>query len=308
MPQSKIASVKKILEALNTPKAQQAKICCLTLLALANLKNRSKWSSATNSWIRIHDIIEFLNQYHGTTYAENSRETFRKQALHHFRSAAFIEDNGMATNSPNYKYRLTQEMLDLLKSYNTPQWQTKLSQFQKSHVSLMQLYYTKRHLKRIPIKINGRMLSFSSGKHNELLKAIIENFAPTFAKGSQCLYIGDTQNKNLVKDNNKLEAIGFTLSCHDKLPDVILFSEENNWIYFIEAVTSVGPMDNKRINELKLLLRDVTASKIYITAFLDFKTFKRFSDKIAWETEIWLAEQPDHMIHFNGDRFLGPRD
>ncbi|MFS2517149.1 MULTISPECIES: BsuBI/PstI family type II restriction endonuclease [Parabacteroides] len=28
---------------------------------------------------------------------------------------------------------------------------------------------------------------------------------------------------------------------------------------------------------------------------------------IAWETEVWIAENPGHMIHFNGDRFIGPR-
>ena len=55
------------------------------------------------------------------------------------------------------------------------------------------------------------------------------------------------------------------------------------------------------------MTKNVTAGKIYITAFLDFKTFNKFADIIAWETEIWIANMPEHMLHFNGDRFLGPQ-
>ena len=66
-------------------------------------------------------------------------------------------------------------------------------------------------------------------------------------------------------------------------------------------------MDAKRVIEIRDMTKDVTAGKIFVTAFLDFKTFKQFSESLAWETEIWIADMPDHMIHMNGDRFLGPR-
>jgi hypothetical protein len=91
------------------------------------------------------------------------------------------------------------------------------------------------------------------------------------------------------------------------MPDVVLYKEDTSWIYFIEAVTSVGPMDPKRINEINELTKNVQAGKIFITAFLDFTTYKKFSESIAWETEVWIADLPEHMIHLNGDRFFGPR-
>lgn len=91
------------------------------------------------------------------------------------------------------------------------------------------------------------------------------------------------------------------------MPDVVLYKEDKNWIYFVEAVTSVGPVDFKRILELKELTKNVQAGKIFVTAFPDFKTYKKFLETLAWETEIWIAEIPDHMIHLNGDKFLGPR-
>ena len=101
--------------------------------------------------------------------------------------------------------------------------------------------------------------------------------------------------------------IGFEITLHDKMPDVVLYHEDKDWLYFIESVTSVGPMDDKRIVELQELTKNVNSGKIFVTAFLDFKTFKKFSETLAWDTEGWIADMPDHMIHLNGDRFLGPR-
>lgn len=303
----KLSEAREILNFLKVPPRQQSGICCCVLLAMANLTEEKSWNSATNPWIRIHDIIAFTNNNYDTTYAENSRETFRKQAVHHFRNAAFIEDNGKATNSPNYRYRLTDEMLSLIQSFGTTEWRKNCEAFMESHDTLVDLYASKRTMRKIPIKINDEEITFSPGKHNQLQKAIIEEFAPRFAPNSECLYVGDTIEKDLVKEEDKLQSLGFKITLHDKMPDVVLYSEVKNWLYFVEAVTSVGPMEPKRIKEIEEMTTGVTAGKIYVTAFLDFKTFKQFSESLAWETEVWIASMPDHMIHLNGDRFLGPR-
>ena len=305
---SKIDEARKILSDLQVPSRQQSDLCCYTLLAMANLRKTDSWANATNTWIRIHDVISYIKENYGVSYAENSRETFRKQAMHHFRNAAFIEDNGKETNSPNYRYRLTDEMLVLIKAFNTPKWEHTKAAFLSAHQSLISLYASKRSMLKMPVKINGKDFTFSPGKHNELQKAIIEEFAPRFAPNAECLYVGDTIEKDLVKNIDRLKDLGFVITLHDKMPDVVLYSEEKNWIYFIESVTSVGPMDPKRIREIEEMTSEVTAGKIYVTAFLDFKTFKQFSELLAWETEVWIADMPDHMIHLNGDKFLGPRN
>ena len=162
-------------------------------------------------------------------------------------------------------------------------------------------------MRKMPVKINGLDFTFSPGKHNLLQKAIIEEFAPRFAPNSECLYVGDTIQKDMVKDVERLAKLGFQITLHDKMPDVVLFRSDKDWIYFIEAVTSVGPMDPKRIVEIQSFTQDVRCGKIFVTAFLDFSTYKKFSEQIAWETEVWIAEMPDHMIHLNGDKFIGPR-
>lgn len=304
----KIEEIRYFLENIGMPKEQLADICCRSFLAMAGLTEEMPWSSATNNWLRIHDIIAFCNAHYGTSYAENSRETFRKQAMHHFRTAALIEDNGMATNSPNYKYRLTTETLSIIQSISSLEWEVRMRHFNINHPKLIDVYASKRRMTLIPVKINNLDFTFSTGKHNELQKAIIEDFAPRFAPGAECLYVGDTIEKALIKNVEKLQELGFEITLHDKMPDVVLYSEEKNWIFFVEAVTSVGPMNPKRLLEIKEMTKNVTAGKIFVTAFLDIGTYKRFIDMLAWDTEVWLADNPDHLIHLNGDRFLGPRN
>ncbi|MBQ8443313.1 MAG: restriction endonuclease [Bacteroides sp.] len=299
-----LKKMQDLLVKLQVPAKQQAELCAYTLLAMAGIKKKNSWNKATNEWVRIHDIIQFTEKNYGKAYAENSRETFRKQALHHFRTAAFIEDNGKATNSPNYRYRLTDEFLHLIKDSGS---KISIEAFLLSHPSLVSKYESKKKMTQIPVVVNGQEFSLSFGKHNQLQKAIVEEFGSRFAPGAECLYIGDTTEKDLFKNEEKLQELGFEITLHDKMPDVVLYNKEKDWIYFIEAVTSVGAMDAKRILELNELTSNVSSGKIFVTAFLDFKTFKKFSESLAWETEVWIADMPEHMIHLNGDRFMGPR-
>ncbi len=303
----KILEAKSFLASIGMPKAQQADICALSLLAMAGIKPNDDWKDASNEWIRIHDIIAFSNKYYGTTYAENSRETFRKQAMHRFRTAALIEDNGKATNSPNYRYRITNETLGVLRAQGSAFAEMQMERFLKYHEKLVDIYASKKKMTLMPVKINGSDFQFSPGKHNELQKAIIEEFAPRFAPGAECLYVGDTTEKDLVKNVEKLKKLGFAITLHDKMPDVVLYREDEDWLFFVESVTSVGPMDPKRILEITDMTKAVKSGKIFVTAFLDFSTYKKFADALAWETEVWIADMPDHMIHLNGDKFLGPR-
>ena len=304
----KLDDAREILIALGMPERQQTDLCCYSLLAMLNIAPTTAWSDATNNWIRIHDILQFTKLSYEVTYAENSRETFRKQAMHQFRNAALTEDNGKATNSPNFSYRITEETLTLIHSFGTAEWDSKLTQFKANHESLIDMYSSKKQMEKMPVRINGADFTFSPGEHNELQKAIVEEFAPRFAPNSECLYVGDTTEKDLVKNADKLASLGFKITLHDKMPDVVLYREDKDWIYFIESVTSVGPMSPKRILEIEEMTANVKSGKIYVTAFPDVKTFKKFAEELAWETEVWLSDMPDHMIHLNGDKFMGPRN
>ena len=303
----KLEDAKQILNALNMPIAQQSDMCCYVLLALCDISENSKWIDSNNEWKRIHDLIAYINSTYGVKYAENTRETIRKIALHHFRNAAIVEDNGVPTNSPRYRYRITDEALILFKAFNSKDWVKELASFTSSHETLINLYASKKEMTKMPVKINGSDYELSTGSHNLLQKSILEEFAPRFAPNCECLYIGDSTERDLYKNVEKLSDLGMEITLHDKMPDVVLYVEDKKWLYFIEAVTSVGPMSPARIKEIEEMTTDVECGKIYITAFPDFKTFKKFSEELAWETEVWISDMPEHMIHLNGDKFMGPR-
>lgn len=304
---AKLQEARKFLTDVGMPVRQRADICCYALLALAGVGEQSPWHNADNQWWRIHDIIGFIFDKYQVKYAENSRETFRKQAMHHFRLAAVIEDNGKATNSPQYRYRLTYEALEVIQAMGSTGYDGKVRSFLLDHAKLVDLYESKKKMLMMPIRINGERLMFSTGDHNALQKAIVEEFGARFAPGAECLYIGDTINKALVKNDAKLAELGFAISSHDKMPDVVLYDAQKDWLYFVEAVTSTGPMSAKRVLEIQGMTRQVKSGKIFVTAFLHLKAYKRFVEELAWDTEVWIADMPDHMIHLNGDRFCGPR-
>jgi len=171
--------------------------------------------------------------------------------------------------------------------------------------ALWEQYQRSRQALALPLKLaDGNQLYLTPGKHNALQVAIIEKFGPRYAAEATVLYLGDAANKFVIFEQVRLGQLGIPITTHDKLPDIILYDEKKNWLYLIEAVTSHGPVLHKRKDELEKLLKDCPARRIYITAFLNDTEFKRHFSHIAWETDIWIAEIPEHMVHLNGEKFL----
>ncbi len=308
----KIEQAQEILASLGLPSAQQNEMAALTFLVLAQLSENSSWEDAAVKSLRVHDILTEIKQRYGREYAENTRETVRRQVLHQFEQAGIVlrnpDDPALATNSPRTHYVLSDLVLDALRHYGTPEWESKRNAFVNQQGSLLEIYQRAREQHEVPLQIGeGKELKLSPGKHNQLQAAIVSEFGPRFAPGAKLLYIGDTANKVLIFEDQIFAKLGVTASEHDKLPDIVLYDEHKNWIFLIEAVTSHGPVSPKRHVELEEMFENCTAGRIYVTAFLDFATFKKFSNEIAWETEVWVSEMPSHLIHFNGDKFLGPR-
>jgi len=308
---SKLEEAKGILSAIDMPRAQTNDRSAYVLLALSNLHESTPWSKAERPEVRIVDMMNFMNIHYGKEYKPNTRESIRKETIHQFVDAAVAERNtdsvDRPTNSPNYCYCLTSDMLKLVQSYGSKKWQAQLQHFISEKGTLIEQYRLQRAFVRIPVVVNGHEFHFSAGEHNALQKAIIEEFAPRFARGAEVLYVGDAETKDLIKNREVLVQLGVEITDHDKLPDVVLYYTEKEWLFFIEAVTSVGPISAKRKQEIEQMTINCKAGRVYVTAFPDNRIFKRFVDQLAWETEIWIADNPDHLIHFDGDMFIGPR-
>jgi len=152
----------------------------------------------------------------------------------------------------------------------------------------------------------GVTIQLKAGKHYSLIKVLIEEFIPHFVPASKILYVGDTGEKWGYFDEPGLAALGLKMNMHGKMPDVVIHYPAKSWILLIEAVTSHGPVNAKRREELAQLFSACTAGAVYVTAFHSRGDMARYLTDISWETEVWIAEAPTHLIHFNGERFLGP--
>ena len=160
---------------------------------------------------------------------------------------------------------------------------------------------------RIPLKLkDGDDFNLLPGGQNVLIYRIISEFAERFIPHGRLLYLGDAASTFGYLDEEALTALGIRLDIHGKAPDVIIHDEERTWLGLIEAVTSHGPINIKRKVELERLFAGCTVPLIFITAFLSRKAFQKHMPEIAWETEVWLADEPSHLIHFDGIQRLEP--
>ena len=301
----------KILAALGMPREQQNERSALCLLALLNLTPTKKWSRGENPLMGITPMMAFCREHYEKDYAPNTRETFRRQTMHQFVAAGLALYNpdvpDRPVNSPKAVYQIAPDALAMLHSFSTNKWKDTLEAYLSTHPSLSAKYAKARALNQIPVAIApGKRIRLTPGAHSELIKAIIEEFAPRFVPGAHLVYAGDTGNKWGHFDKALLEKLGVYVDAHGKMPDVVLHCPRRNWLLLVESVTSHGPVDGKRHGELAQLFAGSSAGLVYVTAFPSRSAMARHLGTIAWETEVWCADAPSHLIHFNGERFLGP--
>jgi len=308
----KINEALKILKILGLPRQQQNERSALTLLSLLGLRPADRWNKAKSPMMGITPMMEFFRRNYSKRYAPNTRETVRRQTVHQFIQAGLVvanPDKRRPTNSPNVVYQIEPSALKLLRQWGTTGWAKNLRKHLSAVPTLQRLYARERILKRIPVKrVKNRHIRLSQGRHNELVRNIIDNFCPLFRPKAHVIYVGDTQKKWAYFDSRALEALGVVVKEHGKMPDVVVYCADKKWLVLIEAVTSHGPVEPKRRQELKDLFAGCRAGLVFVTAFNDRKTTKKYIQDISWETEVWIAESPTHLIHFNGKRFLGPYD
>jgi type II restriction enzyme len=307
----KIKEALSILNDLGVPGQQQNERSALTLLSLLSLKPASKWEDATDPLMGITPMMEFFEQHYGKKYAPNTRETVRRQTVHQFIQAALIVPNpdkpSRPTNSPKAVYQIEPSVLKLIRSFEKSEWKRDLQKYLRSVDTLKKLYAREREMRRIPVRLaNGQEIRLSPGGQNVLVKKIVDDFCPLFTPDGYIIYVGDTQSKWAYFDSDALALLGVQIEEHGKMPDVVVHHAEKNWLVLIEAVTSHGPVNPKRREELKTLFAGASAGLVFVTAFLDRRAMLKYLNDISWETEVWIAESPTHLIHFNGERFLGP--
>ena len=287
----------------------------MCFLAVADVRHSSAWSGAKahdgKRALKSREIIQYLNQHFDENISSGSYDDIRRKHLVLPVAAGIVlrsaNNPNAARNSPTRGYALETSCAVVIQTFGTGEWDAAMEDFLSTHETLAEQLSKERLLEQVPITLpSGLRLVFSPGAHNQLHKSVIEEFLPRYGNGAEVLYVGDTADKYLHLDDERLKALKFFEISHGELPDVIAYSVAKNWLYLIETVHSFGPISPTRLRELQSLTRECTAEIIYVTAFQDRSGFRKFAPQIAWETEVWIAKDPDHLIHFDGQRFLGP--
>ena len=307
----RVGEAVEALTALQFGPKQRNETAAYVLLALLDLQPWAAWSEAQAPLRGITPIIGFIATAYGNRYAPNTRETIRDDAVKFFVGEGLLlrnpDDPNRPTNSGKTVYQIEPTALALFRNFGTMDWAPALTRYLASRETLKYEIARRRNLARVPVTLpDGSQVALSPGGQNPLMKAIIERFCPSFAPGGVVLYIGDTEDKFVHLETAGLASLGVKLDSAAKIPDVIIHYTQKNWLLLIEAVTSAGPVDGKRRKELKDLFAGCKTGLVFVTAFESRRALQTFVSQIAWESEVWIAEDPDHMIHFNGERFLGP--
>lgn len=311
MSNIRVSEAQFVLKALGFPTKQQNERSALALLALLDLSPDRTWADAQSPLMGITPIMDFARTHYQRDYKPNTRESFRKETVDHFRQAAIVVKNpdnpGRPTNSGATVYQIEASALELLRRYGSPDWETSLADFLATNMTLSDQYARVRQMQQIPVRTaQGKELKLSPGDHNILIKAIIEEFGSRYAPDGLLVYVGDTEDKWAYFDRDLLASLNIHADDHGKMPDVAIYLPDRNWLLLIESVVSHGPVDGKRYAELKTLFQNCSAGLVYVTAFPSRARMRPYLSELAWETEVWTADAPTHLIHFNGDRFLGP--
>lgn len=267
-----VGEAQEILTALGMPPAQRNQMAGMTLIALCGLTPRTPWTTAARRRCTLtKGIMDYLAEHYDARYAANTRETFRRQVLHQFIQAGIADCNpfepDLPTNSPKAHYAVTGPALNAVRRYGTDDWEAAVSRFRSQQGALVERYARNRNRRFVPVRLpEGQEVQLSPGQHNEVQRAIVEEFAPRFAPGAHLLYLGDTAKKNLIVDRTHLAALGIPITDHDKLPDVVLYDAEREWVFLIEAVTTHGPISPCRRVDLEAMLSSCSAEVVYVSA------------------------------------------
>ena len=307
----KLKDAMAVLRAMGFGPRQSNEVAGYVLLAMLDLGPRDDWKDAADPLRGITPTIDFVAEKYRLRYAPNTRETIRDEAVKYFVEEGLLVKNpdnpARPTNSGKTVYQIEQTALRLCRMFKTAQWNAALKGYLAARDEIKRELQRARELARIPVRLpDGGQITLSPGGQNPLIKAFIEDFCPRYVPGGTVLYVGDAENKFQHYEADYFKRLGIEIDSAAKMPDVVVHDPKREWLVIGEAVTSAGVVDGKRRRELKELFAGFRSGLVFVTAFATRADMGRFLSQISWETEVWIAEDADHVVHFNGKRFLGP--
>ncbi len=272
-------------------------------------------------WVKV-SLSRSKTRPPGTWYATNSREPIRDETIKKgfMPYRAVVERLGVATTSEKPKYALNAAFAALFDiKIAGDEWLEALEDWQKRHlskaaISRMRLVAQGASLAKDAISVqfpNGETRALKPGPSSVIAKAVIEVFAPKFLKQPAVLWLSESGNKVVKRDEGLANSLGLNIDPSKALPDIILVdmgteaSGADLIVVFTEVVATDGPIDSERKATLKALAIDAGFDEqhlAFLTAYLDrdHKGFKRSFPDLAWGSLAWFASEPDHIIDLRG--------
>lgn len=286
----------------------------MAFLAVGDVKKSSDWKKikdANNDYhLKTREIISFENEYFEENISSGSYDDIRRVDLAPLVLAEIVVESipNSNTSDPRRGYKIAVEYARIIKKYGQNDWFEQVKIFNSGRKTFAERKEAKRNLPMIPVLLpDGTEVKLKDGEHNQIQQQIIQSFLPRFGNGAVVYYVGDSHNKyGVVFKENELKKIGIADLKQSKLPDVVAYSPQKDWIYMIEAYCSSNPITVERKIELENMLGDYAKKTVFVTAFINENAYRSCPEPLAWETEVWIATSPEHLIHRNGCRFLGP--
>lgn len=253
-------------------------------------------------------------------YADNTREPIRDETLREglVNIGAVIARDDLPTTSSKPRYALLSDFAALFDpSLVNDALKAAISTYQTKHL-------TKSALARVSLMQagaaagkSGVMVSFPNGETRKLApgpssvisKAVVEFFAKTFLQTPAVLWLSESGNKVVQRDDVLAESIGLHIEADKDLPDLILvdLAPADPLIVFIEVVATDGPISSRRqaaLYELTDLAGFNRSQVAFVTAFQDRDApgFKKSVSSLAWHSFAWFVSEPNNIVQLkNGN-------
>lgn len=292
---------------------RQAEKCAFALLALADVAPEGSLKDAKDitAWhLGTREVIFWAQKHYGETRKDSGYDYVLRNDLKPFLRNGYAQNTGtLAKSSYNDStrgYGLSEEFAVLIRKYGTDLWDGAIADFMANRLVLKDLSQDDGELIVQSVGYGGDKVEVHllPGGHNSLIKQSVEEFLPRFGHDARLLYLGDADIRDKFIDRDTLAEL--SIDFEDLLPDVVAISKQNGWLFIIEAVHARGPVSHDKHQRFEQLLQSYPGGVVYVTTFRSREKFRRNINEIAWETEVWIADEPDHLVHFNGDKFLGP--
>ncbi len=307
-----------IVESLGVPTNDLTAIrrekIAMALLAVGDVKSSNEWAKikdANKSYaVTTKQMIDFYNQHLEDSTSKGSYDYVLRHGLKRLLIAGIVvqskPDSNLSDSTRGYK--ISVEYSKIIRTYQQKDWAQQVSIFNRSHKTYAERLAQTRDIPKITVRTaDGQEFQLKDGEHNLIQQQIIQEFLPRFGYAAKILYCGDSDNKyGVINETDAMANLGISDISQGKLPDVVAYSESKDWIFLIEAYHSSNPITAERKYELEQMMGSAASKCVFVTAFSNYESYRSCPEDIAWESEIWIATEPDHMIHRNGHRFMGP--